>query len=234
MREYKGMPVWLRVAVVAAAVIIVTGCNDSSGSNAATSNGTTGGSATSASTGSNANSLAIAGSPASIVLVGNRYSFQPSVNSPEDKRIAFSVVNKPAWMVFNEQTGTLSGVPTATDTGEYAHIVISATDGLSTASLPAFALIVADSASGTVTISWTPPTTNSNGSVIDNLAGYQINYGQSATALTQSVKVNTVGLTNYVVDNLTPGVWYFSIQAFNSAGVSSSPTPVVSATVGQD
>jgi hypothetical protein len=147
--------------------------------------------------------------------------------------VTFSIQNKPAWASFSASTGVLTGVPTSADAGQYGQIIIGVTDGLISAKLTPFAVTVADTASGSVTISWMPPSTNSDGSAITDLAGYAISYGQSATTLTQTIKVDSVGVTNYVIDNLTPGVWYFAIQAVNKDGIASASTPVIATTIGQ-
>jgi hypothetical protein len=82
-----------------------------------------------------------------------------------------------------------------------------------------------------VTISWMPPDTNVDGSALTNLAGYRIHYGIDARALTSEVDVQTPGLTDYVVDNLKPNTtYYFAVSTYNSAGVESSNSPVVSVT----
>lgn len=82
-----------------------------------------------------------------------------------------------------------------------------------------------------VTISWLPPTTNSNGSALTNLAGYRIHYGTAATALTSQIDIPTTGVTDYVVDNLrTSTTYYFAISSYNSQGVESNYSPVVSLT----
>ncbi|MGH8319491.1 MAG: fibronectin type III domain-containing protein [Steroidobacteraceae bacterium] len=85
--------------------------------------------------------------------------------------------------------------------------------------------------SGGVTINWTPPTQNTNGTSITNLAGYDINYGTSSGDYTQTVSVSNPGIASYVVDNLTPGTYYFSVTAYNSDGAQGLPSPEVSATV---
>jgi hypothetical protein len=82
-----------------------------------------------------------------------------------------------------------------------------------------------------VTLSWSAPTENTNGSALTNLAGYIIYYGTSASAMTQTIDVNTVGMLTYVVDNLSAGSWYFQIVAVNSAGEQSSPSATVSASI---
>src|SRR5580658_5903324 len=82
-----------------------------------------------------------------------------------------------------------------------------------------------------VTLSWSAPTENTNGSALTNLAGYIIYYGTSASAMTQTIDVNTVGMLTYVVDNLSAGSWYFQIVAVNAAGEQSSPSATVSTSI---
>jgi hypothetical protein len=82
-----------------------------------------------------------------------------------------------------------------------------------------------------VTLSWEPPTENSNGTPLVNLDGYMVYYGQQAGALTNVVNVSNPGLTSYVVQNLSPGTYYFAVASVNSAGVESSLSSVVSTTI---
>jgi len=82
-----------------------------------------------------------------------------------------------------------------------------------------------------VTLSWSAPTENTNGSALTNLTGYIIYYGTSASAMTQTIDINTVGMLTYVVDNLSAGSWYFDIVAVNSAGVQSTPSATVTASI---
>jgi len=87
------------------------------------------------------------------------------------------------------------------------------------------------STTDTVSVSWTAPTENTDGSALTNLSGYTILYGNSASAMTQQVRINTVGELAYVLSNLNPGTWYFEIVAINSSGVQSAPSSVVSITI---
>jgi hypothetical protein len=84
---------------------------------------------------------------------------------------------------------------------------------------------------GTATLDWTPPTENSDGSALTNLAGYTVYYGTSPDKLTESVKVSNPGLTAYTVSNLTSGTWYFAVTSYSSAGVESTRSGVISATM---
>ena len=80
---------------------------------------------------------------------------------------------------------------------------------------------VATSKTQSITFSWEPPTQNSDGSPITNLAGYKIHYGTSSSDYTQTVAVDNAGLTRFVVDNLPSGTYYFAITAYNAQGLES-------------
>ena len=81
---------------------------------------------------------------------------------------------------------------------------------------------------GTATLDWTPPTENSDGSALTNLAGYTVYYGTAPDRLTESVQVSNPGLTAYTVSNLTSGTWYFAVTAYSSTGVESIRSGVIS------
>jgi hypothetical protein len=85
--------------------------------------------------------------------------------------------------------------------------------------------------SSSVTLSWQPPTQNSNGSSITDLAGYVIHYGTASADYKQVAKVKNAGLTRFVLDNLAKGTYYFAITAYNSKGLESELSPEVAATL---
>lgn len=85
--------------------------------------------------------------------------------------------------------------------------------------------------SGAVTLSWTPPTENANGTPLTILAGYDIHYGTASGDYPQMITVSNPGIATYVVDNLTPGTYYFSVAAVDSQGAESPLSSEVSTTV---
>jgi Fibronectin type III domain len=87
------------------------------------------------------------------------------------------------------------------------------------------------SSSSSVTLNWTAPTANSNGSTITNLAGYKIHYGTASQDYTEVVAVNNPSLNRYVIDSLPNGTYYFAITAYNSAGVESPMSGEVTTSV---
>lgn len=87
------------------------------------------------------------------------------------------------------------------------------------------------SGTGAAQVSWTPPTTTTDGSTLLNLAGYDIYYGTSPGALTQQIQVTNIGLTTYDVTGLSSGTWYFVVTSYTTDGTQSPPSNVVSYTI---
>jgi ABC-type oligopeptide transport system substrate-binding subunit len=85
---------------------------------------------------------------------------------------------------------------------------------------------------GTATLSWQAPTTNTDGAALTDLSGYRIYYGMNPDDLTQTVQLAGLGLQTYVIDDLGTGTWYFAIRAVTSAGVESALSDIVSKTIG--
>jgi hypothetical protein len=164
----------------------------------------------------------ISGTPSTSVMQGTAYSFQPTASDPNGNTLTFSITNAPSWATFSTTTGRLQGTPTAANVGTFSNIVIRVSDGTATTALPAFNITVLAVASGSATLSWTPPTTNTDGSPLTNLAGYRVYWGPSAGTYPNSVTVNNPGLSSYVVSNLAPGTYHFTVTAVNSSGVESA------------
>ena len=74
---------------------------------------------------------------------------------------------------------------------------------------------------GSTTLSWTPPTQNSDGSPLTDLSGYKIYYGNESGNYHTSIHIDNPGIAIYVVENLTPNIYYFVLTAINSSGVES-------------
>ena len=172
----------------------------------------------------------ISGQPTGSVAVGQAYDFKPTAAVTSGGTLTFSAANLPSWLTLNAQTGEISGTPAAGNVGAYSNIMLSVSDGTATASLTAFTITVTQIATGSATVSWTPPTANSDGSTLSNLNGYVLLYGQSSGNLDHSVSVSG-SLTTYVVDNLSPGTWYFSLVTVNSQDIQSIPTNLASTTL---
>jgi hypothetical protein len=174
----------------------------------------------------------ISGAPAGSVAPGQAYSFQPTAKDPNGLRVTFGIWNKPAWASFDSATGRLSGTPGTSSVGTYSNILITAYDGYSKATLPVFSVTVQTPAgpvsTGSATVDWIPPTQNTDGTTLTDLAGYHLFYGTTAANLDHSVNIANPGLASYVISNLSPATWYFAMTAYNKGGAESDRSDVAS------
>jgi hypothetical protein len=147
----------------------------------------------------------ISGTPATSVAVGAAYSFTPTASDANNDPLTFSISGKPAWATFSTSTGKLSGTPSSAYGGTQNGVTITVSDSKASANL-AFTLKVTGGTTTTssATLNWSPPTKNTDGSSLTNLAGYRISYGPSASSLTQTVQIANPGLSSYVIDGLDP------------------------------
>ena len=84
---------------------------------------------------------------------------------------------------------------------------------------------------GTLTVSWSPPTRNSDGTPAKDLIGYTIFYGRGPKAYTDKMSIDDPSATRAIVRGLQPGaVYYFAVAAHNAAGQRSVLTPEVHGT----
>ena len=80
-----------------------------------------------------------------------------------------------------------------------------------------FCLLNAATASAaTVSLSWNPPTTNTDGSQLTDLAGYKVYYGTISGYYTQQIDVNNAN--SHTLSNLSDGTtYYYAITAYNTS-----------------
>jgi Putative Ig domain len=173
----------------------------------------------------------ISGSPPTVAIVGESYNFVPTARDPEGRTLTFTIQRKPRWATLNSRTGRLYGTPAAGNVGSYENIVIAVSDGRSTAALPAFTLNVTARSNGSATVTWAPPTQNTDGSTLTNLAGYRIYYGRSADTLDRTLVLNSPGLTRHTIAGLSSARWYFSMTSIDGNGNESRRSATVSKNV---
>jgi hypothetical protein len=173
----------------------------------------------------------ITGAPQPAATAGSVYIFQPSASDPEGDPIEFQVSNLPAWARFDARTGRFAGTPADADVGTYASIVISVSDGKASTALAPFTITVAATQLGAATLTWLPPTENTDGSPIADLAGYRIRYGRHAGELTELQSIPNPGITSAVVENLASGNWYFTVSAYNTRGTESEYSNLAEKTI---
>jgi hypothetical protein len=173
----------------------------------------------------------ISGTPLTSTLFGRQYSFAPTANDADGNTLTFSIQGQPAWATFESATGRLRGTPTQADVGTFQNIRIGVSDGTTTTALPAFNLQVVATATGSATLSWTPPTQNSDGTPLGDLTAYRVYFGTASGTYPNSTNITNPGLASFVVDQLTPATWYFVITAVNASGVESAYSNVATKTV---
>lgn len=215
----------LRIAGLVCAVVLAAGCKGGDGASGTTASATT----PTAATQSGA-APTIEGTAKTSAPVNTTYDFTPKAADPNGDALSFQIQNKPTWATFSTITGQLSGTPTLAQVGDYANIVISASDGAQSVSLPAFTITVSENLPNAVTISWVAPTVNVDGTAAD-LGGFLIAYGTSEDALTQTVRIENGSVSQYIIEDLEPGTYYFGVKAFNSTGAESDLSDVISKVV---
>jgi hypothetical protein len=200
---------------------------------------------------------AISGAPATSATAGTAYSFAPTASDADGDALTFSIQNKPVWATFNASTGALTGTPSSSQTGTYASLVISVSDGKATTSLPSFTITVAappnhpPSISGTPATSVTAGTAYSFAPTASDADGTALTFSiqnrpvwatfnASTGALTGTPSSSQTGAYTNIVISVSDGKATTSLGAFTitvsaAAGQSPPPTnhpPTISGTPG--
>ncbi len=82
-------------------------------------------------------------------------------------------------------------------------------------------------------LTWSPPSLNADGSAVGaSITGFRINYGDSPSTMTLSVRVDGGTSTSATITGLPAGTYYFTVSTLNAAGEVSDPSTVVTKTVG--
>jgi hypothetical protein len=163
----------------------------------------------------------ISGTPPSEVVAGQSYSFTPTATDADNDNLSFVVSGLPLWANFNDSNGQISGTPQAGDIGPHSGISITVSDGQAQDTLGPFTVTVQAVSLGSVTLNWTAPTQNEDGSTLMDLDGYRIYWGTTPGSYPNSVTIDNETVTTHVVDNLAPGTYEFVATSFNTSGVES-------------
>jgi hypothetical protein len=80
-----------------------------------------------------------------------------------------------------------------------------------------------------VNLNWKAPTTRSDGSYLptSELAGYRVYMGTSSDNLTELVDLNDDTITNYTINDLSTGNYYFAVSAYDINGLESGYSQVI-------
>ena len=186
----------------------------------------------------------ISGIPNTIVLEDEPYSFTPTGTDDDGDTLTYSISNQPTWTTFDTATGTLSGTPRNADVGTTTtRIVISVTDGVASAQLPAFSLAVVDvneapiiSGIPNTTVaedsrySFAPAATDADG----NTLTYSITnkptwatFSDTTGTLSGTPTNVDVGVTTDIVISVTDGGLRDSLPAFDLVVTNVNDTPTI-------
>ncbi|MDH3545876.1 MAG: fibronectin type III domain-containing protein [Gammaproteobacteria bacterium] len=97
--------------------------------------------------------------------------------------------------------------------------------------MPNFSITVTEIGLGSMTLSWTAPTENTDGTPLTDLAGFNIYYGQSQGSYPNRIRIDNPSIDTYVVGNLLPNTYYAVATSFNTAGIESAYSNVAVKTV---
>ena len=89
--------------------------------------------------------------------------------------------------------------------------------------------IGSSASAGQAILSWTPPTTNSDGTPLTDLGGYKAYAGKTSGNYTIVKDVGNV--TTYTITSLPEGKWYFAVTAYDTSGNESGYSNEVSKTI---
>lgn len=214
------------------ALLVVSGCNfdDSSADSNSPAPTSPAPPAAPPITDRNNNAPQISGSPASRINVGQAFSFQPQALDADNDNLSFTVVSQPRWALFDTETGKLWGTPGNQDVGVHEEIIVSVTDGKSVSKLPQFGIEVTAVTDGSATLRWQAPTENTDGSPVINLKGYRIHYGTTSKQYGKTIMINNASVTQYHIENLAPGTYYFAVSAIGASGSESNLSKEVNKT----
>jgi large repetitive protein len=190
---------------------------------------------------------AISGAPPTSVNQDAAYAFAPTASDLDGDTLVFSILNQPTWASFNTATGTLTGTPANSDVGTTSGVVISVSDGTTSASLAAFDLTVIN-VNDAPTITGAPATSVNEDAVYsftpigaDVDAGTTLVYSitnmptwasfNTATgALTGTPTNADVGTTSGIVISVSDGSLSASLAAFSIQVTNTNDAPTISGT----
>ncbi|HNP37027.1 MAG TPA: putative Ig domain-containing protein [Woeseiaceae bacterium] len=159
----------------------------------------------------------ISGIPDPAIPVGEEFSFQPEASDAEGDELSFAIENKPEWASFDTESGTLAGTPQPEHVGEYRNIKISVSDGSNVAAISISLQVVAEG-NASVSLTWTAPTHYEDGTVLSDLAGYFLYYGDEEGHYPRKIHIDNASVSTFVVDKLMEKTYYFVATAYNSNG----------------
>jgi hypothetical protein len=160
------------------------------------------------------------------------YDYQLVASDPDGDALRFTAANLPPWASMDPTSGRITGTPGENDVGIHESITIAVADASHEASTGPFSItVLEDAGSGVASLQWELPPSKTDGSPLDDLAGYRILYGHDSADLDKSVLIGDPAITSYEFSTLGPGIWYFAVVAVNSGGLEGPPTTLASKSI---
>lgn len=190
----------------------------------------------------------ISGTPPGSVALTENYSFAPTASDADGHSLTYTITGKPSWASFNTANGYLSGTPQAGDEGTYSGITISVSDGIDTATLPTFSIVVtlvsntAPTISGTPSssaiidqsYSFTPSASDANGDSLTFSITNKPSWASFNTAtgtLSGTPQVSNEGTSNGITISVSDGTDTTSLPVFSiTVGAAVNIAPTISGT----
>jgi len=197
------------------------------------------------------NSARLIGDYSGIKVAGTGASFTFTVAATTVERTLTYYIG--GWNSTGRVTVTLTGAPTYTTTFTSAstfsrvitvkfradaaatlRINYTQTAGGGSINMQAAALSQAAATvqpTSSATLTWQPPTLNTDGSALTDLTGFKVYWGSTQGTYTRSQSISNVAARSYTATGLATGTWYFVVTALNAQGVESPYSNVWSKTV---
>lgn len=156
-----------------------------------------------------------------------------SISSGATSMLTWTSTNASACTASGGWSGSLAisgskSTPALTQTTTYT---LTCTGSAGTARQSTTVVVSTSSGNGAATLSWSAPTTNTNGTAVTPLTGYTVFYGTSPTNLTKSVAVSGANTLSYQITGLSSGTWYFAVAADAADGTQSALSKLGSKTI---
>lgn len=121
-------------------------------------------------------------------------------------------------------TWSTVGVVSCTASGAWSgDKALSGTEILPAQDRDVSAMLVCRTANGGAVVSWQPPTQNTNGTPLTNLAGFKVYQATTAAGLASSTPVNVgASIRSYTFTDLPEGPRVFAVTAVTTTGVESA------------
>ncbi len=122
-----------------------------------------------------------------------------------------------------------TGAATIDTEGLATAVAAGSTTGTATSGSISGSTTITVTITGSATLAWAAPKTNTDGTPLTDLAGYKVYYGTSSKNYTSVTNIGNA--TTYTVNNLPSGIYYFAVTSYDNTGIESSYSNEVSKTI---